>query len=84
MGTREINPSAETHRQLIHDIEESHGNHYQLWAELIPCEHPGDHAELRFSSVWTGARNPDYEQTRARFLLSPSALVNLQQLLGLK
>ena len=82
MGARKINPSAETNRRLIHDIEESHGSHYQLWAELVSCAHPTDNVELRFSSVWTGARNPDREQTRARFLLSPSALANLQQLLG--
>jgi hypothetical protein len=84
VGATTNDTGAETTRRLIHDIEESHGSHYQLWAELIPCKHPGDHVELRFSSVWTGARNPDHEQARARFLLSPSALANLQQLLGSK
>jgi hypothetical protein len=82
VGTRTHTAGTETKRKLIHDTEESHGSHYQLWAELIPCEHPGDHVELRFCSVWTGARNPDHEQTRARFLLSPTALANLRQLLG--
>ena len=84
MGARSHDPGTQTNRTLIHEIQESHGSHYQLWAELIPCQQPDDHVELRFASVWTGAKDPDHEQTRARFLLSPSALTNLRQLLGTK
>ena len=82
MGTGTLDPASQTSRALIHQVAESHGSHYQLWAELVPCEHPADHVELKFSSIWTGARNPDDGQVRARFLLSPDALSTLQQLIG--
>ena len=82
MGTRPPDTTTVGTRTLIHSIPETHDNEYRLWAELIPCQNPAGHMELRFSSEWTGAKDPTALQTRARFMLSPAALDNLQQLIG--
>ncbi len=84
MGTRSTDTTPIAARTLIHSITEGHDNQYRLWAEIRPCQHPGDHMELRFCSEWTGAKDPTALQTRARFMLSPAALDNLRQLIGTK
>lgn len=66
---------------LIHEVPETSGSTYQLWAELSPVTHPEEHYQLTFSSVWTGAKDPEAPQIKGQFLLGPAALDNLRDLL---
>jgi hypothetical protein len=68
-------------KKLIHEIPETSGSKYQLWAELIPCYHPSDCKTLAFSSVWTGAKNPNEHQNKWQVMLAPDAIKNLIELL---
>lgn len=69
-------------RTLITETSDPHGSRYQLWAEIIECERPKNTIELRFSSLWSGSKNPDDTQVRGRYLLDATALDNLRRLLG--
>lgn len=71
-------------RTLITETKEPHGSTYQLWAEIIPCKKPQDTVELRFSSIWTGAKNAEEPQVRGKYLLDTTAIDNLRRLLGAK
>lgn len=71
-------------KQLLQEIKEASGASYQLWAELRPCAHPEGYQQLTFSSVWTGAKNPEQAQRRGEMLLSAEAVKNLQELLASK
>ena len=66
---------------VISDIPEVHGSNYQTHAEIIPCITPADTVCLRFSSVWTGAKNPTAPQVKAEFFLDSQALHRLVDLL---
>jgi hypothetical protein len=68
-------------KKLIHEVAEVSGATYQLWAELNDCYHPAGYKELRFSSVWTGAKDPEAPYNKGKFFLSPEALTNLKTLL---
>lgn len=68
-------------KKLLHEVKESSGSAYQLYAELTPCQHPADAKQLVFSSVWTGSSNPKEHQKKCEFMLSPDAVINLKQLL---
>lgn len=68
-------------KKLIHEVKETSGSAYQLYAELIPCVNPANAKQLVFSSVWTGANNPKEHQKKCEFMLSPDAVNNLKQLL---
>lgn len=76
-------PIAST-RTLITETSDPHGRDYHLWAELIPCKRPEHTVELRFSSTWSGARNPEESQIQGRYLLDATAIDNLRRLLGMK
>jgi hypothetical protein len=39
---------------------------------------------LKFSSTWTGAKNPDIPHQKGQFLMSPDSLNNLKDLLNAK
>ena len=68
-------------KKLLQEVKEESGSVYQLSANLEKCQHPDDYHLLVFSSRWTGAKNPDLEQIRGRFMLSPEAIKNLKELL---
>ena len=68
-------------KKLLHEVVETSGSSYQLWAELTVCPNPAGYRQLVFSSVWTGAKNPEAPQRKGEMLLSPEALKNLQELL---
>ena len=57
-------------RKLIRDITEARGEHYQVWAEVTSINTPQNTVCLQFSSVWTGARNPEAPQSKGQFFLS--------------
>lgn len=69
-------------KQLINQTTDGQGTVYQTWAEMIPCDRPFDTVCLRFSSTWTGAKNPESPQVKAEFFLDSAARHSLQQLLG--
>jgi hypothetical protein len=68
-------------KKLLQEVKESSGSVYQLSANLEKCQHPDDYHLLVFSSIWTGAKNPELEQIKGRFLMSPEAIKNLKELL---
>ena len=68
-------------KKLLHEVKEASGSIYRLSADLEKCQHPDDYHLLVFSSIWTGAKNPELEQVRGRFMLSPQAIKNLKELL---
>jgi len=71
-------------KKLINEIPESSGSVYQLWAELTDCAVPPGYKVLKFSSTWTGAKNPDIPHQKGQFLMSPDSLNNLKDLLNAK
>ena len=71
-------------KRLIQEVKEASGASYQLWAELTECPNPAGYKQLTFSSVWTGAKNPEAPQRKGEMLLSPEAVKNLQELLASK
>lgn len=84
MGEATSHGSTEAARALITEIPEAHGTTYQLWAELRNCDTPRGMVELRFQSLWSGARHPQEPQDRGRFLLDHTARQHLRQLLDTK
>lgn len=68
-------------RKLIHEINETSGNVYQLWAEISEVPNPNGSKMLSFTSVWTGAKHPLEEQKRWGLLLSQESINNLKELL---
>jgi len=56
-------------RKLIRDVQEDRGSNYQLWAEIIKCDSPADTVCLQFSSIWTGAKQPEAPQSKGQFFL---------------
>ena len=68
-------------KKLIQEVKEERGDTYQLFAELSKCYHPSDYHTLVFTSLWTGAKDPDLEREKSKLLLSPEGLANLKELL---
>lgn len=67
---------------LIHEVKETSGSTYQLFADLNPVDSPAGHHMLTFYSVWTGAKDPEAPQVKGQFMLGPDAINNLKELLG--
>jgi len=68
--------------RLIQEVPEERGSTYQIWADVIPCVTPHETVCLRFSSVWTGAKDTTARQTKGEFFLDQPALKELMDLLG--
>jgi hypothetical protein len=68
-------------KKLIHEVHEQSGNDYQLWAELTECARPEGVKMLKFTSVYTGAKDPGVPWNKGQFFLSSEALHNLKELL---
>jgi hypothetical protein len=71
-------------KQLINEIEESSGNVYRLWAEINDVAIPKGYKQLKFTSEWTGAKNPKLEHNKGQFFLSDTAFANLKTLVNSK
>jgi hypothetical protein len=69
-------------KKLIQEVKEDRGDTYQLYAEITKCYHPSNYHQLVFSSLWTGAKDPELAQVKGKFILSPEGLQNLKDLLG--
>ena len=68
-------------KKLIRSVPESSGAEYRLYAELYPVQGPGDLYALKFSSVWTGAKDPGAAQAKGDFFLERKDLQGLQALI---
>lgn len=68
-------------KKLISQVPETSGNTYELWAELTDCYKPEGYKMLKFTSIWSGAKNPKLPYNKGEFFLSPEALSNLNDLL---
>lgn len=69
-------------KKLIHEVKEQSGNDYQLWAELTDCLRPEGYKSLKFTSMYTGAKNPEIPWNKGEFFLPPNAIDNLKELLN--
>ena len=65
-------------KQLINETVDRHDGIYRLYLELNKSNLP-DYYDIRFFSTYSGASNPDAEQTKWKSTLPKSALENLQQ-----
>jgi len=68
-------------KTMIRSVPEASGAEYQLWAELYPVQGPGDLYALKFSSIWTGAKDPAAAQAKGDFFLERENLNQLQNLI---
>ena len=66
---------------LIHEVKETSGSTYQLFADLKTMDSPVGHYMLTFYSVWTGAKDPEAPQVKGQYMLGPDAIDNLKELL---
>ena len=69
-------------KKMIHEVVEQSGNNYQLWAELTDCLRPEGYKTLKFTSMYTGAKNPEVPWNKGEFFLPPESLNNLKDLLA--
>jgi hypothetical protein len=68
-------------KTMIRSVAEASGAEYQLWAEVSACQGSGDLFAVRFSSVWTGAKDPQAPQAKGDFFLERDDLHRLQRLI---
>ena len=61
-------------KTLIHEVAESSGHNYQLYAELVPN---GEYNQLKFTTVWDGARDSSAEQNKFQAFLPTDAVNRL-------
>ena len=65
-------------KKLIHEVEETSGSTYQLWAELTDCQLPIGYKTLKFFSTWTGAKDKSIPYNKGQFFLPPDSIKNLK------
>lgn len=75
-------PDSTKQTALIRRVPEAHGSNYELWAEIIPCTIPKDTVCLRFSTIWSGARDPQAPQVKGEYFLDSAARHALSALLS--
>jgi len=68
-------------KTLIRSVPEVSGAEYQLWGELYAVPNSNDLYALRFSSVWTGAKDPEAPQSKGEFFLQREDLARLDTLI---
>lgn len=68
-------------KQMIRSVAEASGAEYQLWAEVTPAQGPGELYAVKFTSIWTGAKQPDAPQSRGDFFLDKTDLARLLELI---
>jgi hypothetical protein len=70
-------------KTLIQETPEESGSKYQIYVEVKDSIHPTDKKHLLFSSVWTGAKNPQEHRTQYEVMLDQNGINNLKTVLGL-
>ena len=68
-------------KRMIRSVPEASGAEYQLWMELAPTQSSGAEFFLKFSSIWTGAKQPEAAQSKGDFFLQRADLTLLKDLI---
>jgi hypothetical protein len=68
-------------KTMIRSVPEVSGAEYQLWAELSPVQGPGGLHRLHFTTVWTGAKQPEAPHNKADFFLERQDLHRLHDMI---
>ena len=68
-------------KRMIRSVSEASGAEYQLWAEIVPTQGDRDLFAVRFSSIWTGSRDPKASQAKGDFFLERQDLAKLHALI---
>lgn len=71
-------------RTLISSTRDGKGNDFEIWADLELCGQPSDTARLRFTSRYSGARDPQALHHQGEFYIDATGIDNLRRLLGAK
>lgn len=66
-------------KKLIINTNSSGDDSYQVYATLGPTIYGS--RQLKFTSVWSKAKDPTAEQNKFEMFLDPQALANLKELL---
>lgn len=69
-------------KTLIQETTDLSGHKYQIYVEVKESIHPTNLKHLAFSSVWTGAKNPDEPRTQYQVMLDSDGINNLMKILG--
>jgi hypothetical protein len=64
---------------ILQEIQEQSGSVHKLIAETVPVV--GGYTSLTFSTIWTGAKNPDEPQIKYRVHLTEESKKRLKELL---
>lgn len=67
-------------QKLIHTTHDASGTDYQLYAEVNSTP-TGTYKQLKFYSVWSGAKNPEGKQVKFEAFLNADDIANLKSLL---
>jgi hypothetical protein len=68
---------------LLQETPEESGSKYQTYVEIKDSMHPTGKKHLAFSSVWTGAKNPEEHRTQYEIMLDENGINNLKTVLGI-
>lgn len=68
-------------KRMIRSVPEASGAEYQLWMELAPTQSPGAEFFLKFSSIWTGAKDPSAEQAKGEFFLDREDINRMREMI---
>jgi hypothetical protein len=68
---------------LLQETPEESGSKYQIYVELKESIHPTDKKHLAFSSVWSGAKNPQEHRIQYEVMLDENGINNLKTVLGI-
>lgn len=68
---------------LLQETPEESGSKYQIYVEVKDSIHPTNFKHLVFSSVWSGARNPQEHRKQYEVLLDEQGITNLKTVLGI-
>jgi len=66
---------------LLSEVHESSGEVLRKYAELSECLEPKGLYSLTFSTLWSGAKNPELPQIRYQLFLDKNSAHNLIDLL---
>lgn len=69
-------------KRIIQETTEESGSVYQNIVEVKSLIFPAEFKQIEFSSVWTGAKNPEEPQKKYSILLNKEGIQNLKELLN--
>ena len=66
---------------LLQETPEESGSKYKVYVEVKDSIYPTNLKHIQFSSVWTGAKNPEAHQVHYEVMLNKQGIQALKQLL---